>query len=159
MATSLTSVVTTALRFSSALSRLARAASVARRSLPQMSISNESSRSDAVPKLRFCEGRNAAGKRRRAVAREAIDLHAAAGAEIGELIRARDAQAGARLFHARHGVAQIVVLLQRRADQLLQLLVFENLEPFQVGEGSGLLRRQRLRRAETARDVAMAGRL
>ena len=86
--------------------------------------------------------------RRGAVAREAIDLHAAAGAEIRKLIRARDSKAGARLFDARDGIAQIVVPLQRRANQLLQLFVLEDFEPFEVGDGSGLLRRQRRRARE-----------
>ncbi len=52
VATSATSVVTTALRPSSALNRLARAASVARRSFPQISISKESNYGTALPKLR-----------------------------------------------------------------------------------------------------------
>ena len=52
LATSLTRVVTTALRFSSVASRSARAASVARRSRPQTSTSNESRLSATVPKVR-----------------------------------------------------------------------------------------------------------
>ena len=158
MATSLTKVVITALRFSSALKRLARAASVARRSLPQISTSNESRLSVAAPKLRFCDGRSGGWDRRRAIAREAIDVHVAAGPEVGELVRPRDPETRARLFHAEHRVAQIVVLLQCRADQILQLLVLEDLEPFEIGQRRGLARRQRIRRAKVRRR-GTAGRL
>ena len=49
---------------------------------------------------------------------------------------------------ARHRVAQIVVLHQRGADQILQLFVFEDLAPFEIGQRCGLRRRQRLRRAK-----------
>ena len=84
MATSLTSVVTTALRFSSAPRRFARAASVARRSLPQMSISNDSKLQRG--RSRNCDSakeERCAGRACRAVARNAIDLHAAPAANFG----------------------------------------------------------------------------
>ena len=87
MATSLTSVVTTALRFSSALRRLARAASVARRSLPQISTSNESRLQRGRSEIAILRGQKLRRQRRGAVAREPIDLDAAAGAEVGKLIR------------------------------------------------------------------------
>ena len=104
--------------------------------------------SDASPKLRFCDGKKHRGQRRSAVAREAVDFDAAAGAELRKLIGPRDPQIGARLFDARHCVAQVVVLHQGRADQRLQLFVFEDFKPFQIGEGSGLPDGERLRRAK-----------
>ena len=100
-----------------------------------MSTSNDKSCSAADPKLRFCEGRNCGGKGVCAIAREAIDLHAAARAEVGKLIRSNDPQTGAGLFDPRYRVPQIVVLLQCRANQILQLLVFEDVEPFEIGDG------------------------
>ena len=59
-----------------------------------------------------------------------------------------DAQIGARLLDACDGIAQIVVLDQRDADQFLELFVIEDLEPFQVGERGGLRLRERHGRAE-----------
>jgi len=51
----------------------------------------------------------------------------------------------ARLLDARHCVAQIVILHQRGASELLQLFVFENFEPLQIRERRSLRCRQRLR--------------
>ena len=47
---------------------------------------------------------------RRAVARESVDLHATAGAELRKLVRSRNPQIRASRFHARHRVAKVVVL-------------------------------------------------
>ena len=85
MATSLTSVVTTALRFSSALSRLARAASVARRNRPQISTSNESRLSVASPKVRFCDGTNDAGSGSCPSRESRVVVRFAADADIAEI--------------------------------------------------------------------------
>src|SRR5208282_1901630 len=45
----------------------------------------------------------------------------------------------ARLLHARHRDAQVVIVLKRRTDEVSERLVFEDLPPGQVGDG-GLLR-------------------
>ena len=67
--------------------------------------------------IAILRGQKRRRQRRSAVPREAIDLHVAAGGEIRKLIGAGDAQVGAGLFDARDGIAQIVVLLQRGANQ------------------------------------------
>ena len=64
------------------------------------------------------------------------------------MIRASDPETRAGRVDARHGVAKVIVPLESRANQLLQLLILENLEPFEVGERRCLLRRKRIRRAE-----------
>ena len=84
-------------------------------------------------------------------ARQTIDFDGAPGAEVRKLVGTRDSERGPSLFDAGDGVAQVVVPLQCVADQRLQLLVLEYLEPFQVGEGVGLSRRQRIRGAEALR--------
>ena len=59
--------------------------------------------------------------------------------------------------HARHGVAQIVVLNQRGAHQLLQLFVFEDLEPLEVGQRR-LIPRQWVPAPESSAGTCTAGR-
>ena len=91
------------------------------------------------------------GQRQGPIARKAGKFKTAAGARLWELIGAGDAEIRPRLLHARHGVAQIVVVFQRGAREPLQLFVFENLEPFKVRERCGLRSGQRLRRPEVYR--------
>jgi hypothetical protein len=55
-------------------------------------------------------------------------------------------------FNSRHGIAQIEIPGQSAVDQILELLVVEDLEPFEIGERSGLRLGQRLRRPEIRRD-------
>ena len=98
--------------------------------------------------IAILRGQERRGHGRGAVAREAVEFNAAAGAELWKLIGPRNSQTGARVFHARHRVAKIVVLRQRRADQGLQLFVLEELKPFQIGDGGGFLRGERVRRAK-----------
>ena len=49
-----------------------------------------------------------------------------------------DPQVCPGLHDAQDRVAQVVVLRQRRANQVLQLVVLENLEPFEICERSAL---------------------
>ena len=140
----------TALRFSSLASRSARAASVARRSLPQISTSKESE----IEQRR----RRTSGRCRRPQGRAnwpLLELRrvvmSAPAVNVGELVRPRDPQIGARRIHPRHGLAQIVVLHERGSDQLLQLLVLEDLEPFQVRQRSEIGWRRGV--AAAAKDV------
>ena len=92
-------------------------------------------------------------QRRSAIPGETIDLHVAAGDEIWKLIGAGDPQVGAGLFDTRDGIAQIVIALQCRTNQLLEFFVLEDDEPFEVGNGSGLSRRQGRRRAKRRGDA------
>ena len=78
--------------------------------------------------------------------------------DLRELIRARDAEIRARLLDPRHGIAQIVVLFERGARELLQLFVFENLEPLKIRKRRGLRGGQRIRRTEVLRAVGTVGR-
>ena len=82
----------------------------------------------------------------------------AAGTDLWKLIGTGDAEIRARLLDARHRIAQIVVLYQRGARQLLQLFVFENLEPLEVGERLGLRRAAEARARENSRAPETAGR-
>ena len=50
-----------------------------------------------------------------------------------------------------HGIAQIIVLRERRPNQVLQSLIFENVPPFEIGQRGRLLRWQRIRRAKRFR--------
>src|SRR5882762_3839991 len=59
-------------------------------------------------------------QRRLAAARQAREFETPAGAELWELVRACNAETGARFFDTSHGVAQIVVRRQRRANQVLE---------------------------------------
>jgi hypothetical protein len=45
------------------------------------------------------------------------------------LIGPRDAEIGTSLLNTRYRVAQIIVLYQRGASQILKLFVFEDVEP------------------------------
>ena len=77
----------------------------------------------ASPKVRFCDGTNDGRQRQRSVARKSGWSGCRAPARhVGKLIRPGDAEAGARRLDARDGVAQIVVLRQGGADQVLQLV-------------------------------------
>jgi hypothetical protein len=52
-----------------------------------------------------------------------------------------------RLFYPRDGVAQIVILCERHADQVLERFIVKHSEPREVRERSCLIRGQRLWRA------------
>jgi hypothetical protein len=58
--------------------------------------------------------------------------------DLRKLIRARDANLRSGSNDALDGKLQIVILLQRRADQVLQLRIVEHLPPWQIGEGRNL---------------------
>ena len=108
----------------------ARAASVARRYLPQKS------RSQAADRGHAADGQTIGWNRAR---RRIVQTGAAATAtHVWELIRARDAHLRLRFENAGRRDAHIVILLERGANQLLQLLVLKNIPPLLVAERSAL---------------------
>jgi len=50
------------------------------------------------------------------------------------LIRSCDSQIGARRLNARDGLVQIVIVDERRPDQVLKLFILEDLNPFQISQ-------------------------
>ena len=60
-------------------------------------------------------------------------------------------------FDARHGVAKIVVLLQRGADQVLQFVVLETSNHLRSASDAACGGGQRIRRAEMSRASATLG--
>src|SRR5206468_11224513 len=62
-----------------------------------------------------------------------------AHAELGGEVRPRDVQPGLIFFDTRDRLFQILVLVQRDADQLLELVVAEEFPPGQIGDGLSLL--------------------
>jgi hypothetical protein len=66
----------------------------------------------------------------------AVDL--AACAERGKLVGARDSELGLGLKNLRRRDTQVIVILERRPDQLLELLVLEDFPPLLVAEGRSI---------------------
>src|SRR5262249_22025644 len=73
------------------------------------------------------------------IARQPVEVDRASREEVWKLIRAGDAGNGPRRIDAGYGVTQIEVVYERCPDQRLQLLVFEDIEPRQIGEGRRLI--------------------
>ena len=109
-------------------SNCARAALVALRYCPQKSKFHDAPR----PSWPRCDDERAqAAELRRRITLRRIT---AGAVERRELLRARDTELRLRFHDALRGNADIVVLLERCADQLLQLRIAKNLPPLLVAD-------------------------
>src|SRR5207249_5053637 len=81
-------------------------------------------------------GTAAEGAHREALLRESLVRVTALRVQLGELVRACHPELSAGFRHPGHRQAEVLVLLQRGADQLLQGRVLEELPPAEVGHGA-----------------------